>query len=62
MKHFILLSILLLGTYFGWRYLPNRQRFFVGQFLKEHLLWVALTLGLLVAMLYLMANTTIKLF
>lgn len=62
MKHLVLLAVLLLGIYFGWRYMPNRQRFFVSRFIKDHLPWVLIILGAVVALLYASASTTITIF
>jgi hypothetical protein len=40
MKHLILISALLLGCYFGWRFVPTRVRNQVRQFVRDHLLVV----------------------
>ena len=62
MRHLVLILVLALALYFGWRYMPNRPRFYVGRFLRDHLPWVGFIIGLVIALLYGSASSTFKFF
>lgn len=62
MRHLILILVLALALYFGWRYLPNRPRHYVGRFLHDHLPWVGFIIGLVIVLLYGSASNTFKFF
>ena len=62
MRHLVLILVLALALYFGWRYMPNRPRFYVGRFLRDHLPWVGFIIGLVIVLLYGSASSTFKFF
>lgn len=54
MKHFVLLTVLLVVVYFGWHYTPSRVKFFIKDFVLRHAgviitIWVGLWFGLFYA-------------
>jgi hypothetical protein len=62
MKHLVLLFVFALLAYFGWHYTPFRAKFFIKKFIANHLPWIALILGSIIALLFLQADSTTKLF
>jgi hypothetical protein len=44
LKHLILTAVLLLGAYFGWKFVPVLLRNRVRQFIRSHLLVVVVIL------------------
>lgn len=62
MRHIVLLLIVLLATYFGWRFTPSRPKFFIKRFIGDHLPWVVLIVGLVISLLFVQSGVTTKLF